>query len=544
MEAHYVIGLDFGTDSVRALLVDATDGRELGSAVRHYPRWRRGLYCDPLRAQFRQHPLDYIEAMEGSIREILDGTPPAVAARIAGLAVATTGSTPAAVDRAGTPLALLPEFADNPNAMFILWKDHTAIAEAQEINQLARQWETDYTRYSGGTYSSEWFWSKILHVLRTDDQVSRRAHSWVEHCDWIPALLCGVDASATIVRSRCAAGHKAMWHAEFGGLPPDTFWSTLDARLAGLSGRLYQQTYTSDRAVGTLSAEWAGRLGLPRNVVVGVGAIDAHMGAVGAGIVPNTLVKVTGTSTCDMLMVPTGTLGGLAVGGICGQVDGSIAPGMLGMEAGQSAFGDLYQWFIDLLRYGSDTQDDDSGARSQQLFARLNADAARLPLGAADELAVDWINGRRTPDANPLLSGWLTGLRLGTDAPRIFKALVEATAFGSRAIIDRFVEEGVAINDVIATGGISKKSPYTMQVLASVLNRQIRVARSEQTCALGAAMYAAVVSGVYPDVATAQARMGAGFEHTYDPDPASVAIYERRYQRYLALGRFQEANML
>lgn len=544
MEAHYVIGLDFGTDSVRALLVDATDGRELGSAVRHYPRWRRGLYCDPLRAQFRQHPLDYIEAMEGSIREILDGTPPAVAARIAGLAVATTGSTPAAVDRAGTPLALLPEFADNPNAMFILWKDHTAIAEAQEINQLARQWETDYTRYSGGTYSSEWFWSKILHVLRTDDQVSRRAHSWVEHCDWIPALLCGVDASAAIVRSRCAAGHKAMWHAEFGGLPPDTFWSTLDARLAGLSGRLYQQTYTSDRAVGTLSAEWAGRLGLPRNVVVGVGAIDAHMGAVGAGIVPNTLVKVTGTSTCDMLMVPTGTLGGLAVGGICGQVDGSIAPGMLGMEAGQSAFGDLYQWFIDLLRYGSDTQDDDSGARSQQLFARLNADAARLPLGAADELAVDWINGRRTPDANPLLSGWLTGLRLGTDAPRIFKALVEATAFGSRAIIDRFVEEGVAINDVIATGGISKKSPYTMQVLASVLNRQIRVARSEQTCALGAAMYAAVVSGVYPDVATAQARMGAGFEHTYDPDPASVAIYERRYQRYLALGRFQEANML
>lgn len=549
-QPNYVIGLDFGTDSVRAVLVDTGDGTEIKGAVRLYPRWNKGLYCDAMRSQFRQHPLDYLEAMEASIRDVLSGVPYAVVSQLVGLSVDTTGSTPVAVDRKGTPLALLPTFAENPNAMFVLWKDHTAIAEANEINSLSHQWEVDYTRYSGGMYSSEWFWSKILHILREDSGVAREAYSWVEHCDWIPALLSGDTDPLRIKRSRCAAGHKAMWHEEFDGLPSEAFLAALDPRLARLRDRLYRHTYTADQTVGKLSAEWARRTGLPEGIPIGVGAIDAHMGAVGAFIKSYSLVKVVGTSTCDMLVAPVNTGQERLVKGICGQVDGSIIPGLVGMEAGQSAFGDLYHWFARLLAFPMTQLFGDRFDQAAQqetinsILSELNRQATHIPVSDSDEVVLDWVNGRRTPDVDPSLQGWITGLRLGTDAPRLFKALVESTAYGSRAIVDRFEAEGVKVEEVLATGGISKKSSFVMQTLANVLNRPIKVVRSEQACALGAAMFAAVVGGVYPGIAEAQQAMCSGFEREYQPQEDKVHTYTILYKRYQKLGQLQEANIL
>ncbi|MBC3785636.1 ribulokinase [Spirosoma utsteinense] len=542
MQHTYVIGVDFGTDSVRALVVDAHTGQTVGTHVHEYVRWKQGLYCDPAQSQFRQHPLDYLEGLEATIAGALAKAPAEVREQVVGISVDTTGSTPVAVDKTGRPLALRPDFAENPNGMFILWKDHTANAEAEEINQLAHHWDTDYTKYVGGIYSSEWFWAKMLRTLRVDESVREHAFSWVEHCDWISAELTGITDPLALRRSRCAAGHKALWHNEFDGLPSDEFLTRLDPLLSGQRDRLFFDTYTSDQPMGTLSPEWAEKLGLRASVIVGVGAFDAHMGAVGAQIEPYAFVRVMGTSTCDMLVAPNEEIGHLLIRGICGQVDGSILPGMLGMEAGQSAFGDVYAWFARLI-VEPVRQLLGEGAASelaQQLIPHLSEQAAQLPVTERDAVAVDWFNGRRTPDANHTLKGAIAGLNLATDAPRVFKALVEATAYGSRSIVDRFVEEGVPIKKVIAIGGVAKKSPFVMQTLADVLNKPIQVARADQACALGAAMCAAVAAGVYATMEEAQQAMGSGFDAEYHPRPEQVAVYETLYHNYLHLGSFIE----
>jgi L-ribulokinase len=532
--------------------VDTSTGEEIAGAVFEYPRWKKGLYCDPGKNQFRQHPLDYLEGLEYTVKEALRQAPPGVAEQVAGISVDTTGSTPVAVDERGTPLALTDGFRENPNAMFILWKDHTAVQEAAEINSLARKWDTDFTQYEGGVYSSEWFWAKILHVLREDTAVLRSAYSWVEHCDWIPAILTGNSDPLTLKRSRCAAGHKAMWHEAFGGLPSEAFLVALDPLLAGLRDRLYKDTYTCDISAGTLTPEWAAKLGLPEGVTVGVGAFDAHLGALGAEIQPYHLSKVMGTSTCDMLVAPMDEINDRLVSGICGQVDGSIVPGMMGLEAGQSAFGDIYAWFRKLLEWPlttllQETSLVDEGTRqkladevSGKIIARLSEEAARLPIGESGLVALDWLNGRRTPDANQNLTGAITGLNLGSDAPRIFRALVEATAFGSKAINDRFMEEGVRIDGVIALGGVAKKSPFVMQVVADVLNMPIKVARSEQACALGSAMAASVAAGIHATTEEAQKKMGGGIETEYRPIPENAEKYARLYEQYKKLGHFVE----
>ena len=552
-----VIGIDFGTDSVRTLVVDARSGAEISVAAVPYPRWSTGVYCDPARNQFRQHPLDYLHGLEAGVRAALAGAPAGAASAVRGISVDTTGSTPGPVDRSGTPLALTRGFEENPNAMFVLWKDHTGIAEAEEINRLARSWGgTDFTRYEGGIYSSEWFWAKILHVLRTDPAVRSAAFSWVEHCDWIPALLTGTSDPLTMKRSRCAAGHKAMWHADWGGLPAEEFLLRLDPLLAGLRARLYSETATSDCATGTLTPEWAARLGLGTDVTVGVGAFDAHMGAVGGAIAPYILTKIMGTSTCDVIVAPMAEMGSRLVRGICGQVDGSVIPGMLGMEAGQSAFGDIYAWFRDLLlwpihRFVGDSVHSDPAARSaivreaeEKMIASLADAAEKLPIEETGVLALDWMNGRRTPDANQALKGAITGLNLGSDAPRVFRALVEATAFGARLIADRFRSEGVRIDGVIALGGVARKSPFIMQVVADVMNVPISVPRSDETCALGAAMFAAAAAGIYPDVSRAGEAMGCGFEREYRPDPERARAYDRLYARYQRLGEILEKETM
>lgn len=548
----FVIGVDYGTDSVRSILVNASNGKTMASQVYWYPRWKEGKYCDPLNNQFRQHPKDHLEGLEMTIKGVIgqSGIPPG---KIVGIGVDTTGSSPIAVDKSGKPLSLQTEFAENPNAMLVLWKDHTAIKEAAEINQLAKSWGgEDYTKYEGGIYSSEWFWAKILHVIREDEAVAQAAYSWMEHCDAITFELTGGEDPRIFRRSRCAAGHKAMWHQSWGGLPSKEFLTQLDPRLGDLRDRLYTETFTSDLPAGTLSAFWAEKLGLNPETTVAVGTFDAHAGAIGGEISGNTLVKVMGTSTCDIMVASYEDIGGNLVKGICGQVDGSVIPGAVGLEAGQSGFGDVLAWFrdlitqpaLDLLRKSSliddSVKEQFSEVFKEDIFHQLSEEALRIPVAETSPVALDWINGRRTPDANQALKGAIMGLNPGTDAARVFKALVESICFGSKKIVDRFQEEGITIDTVIGLGGVAKKSKLVMQTMADVLNRPIKVSASDQAPALGAAMYAAVAVGLYPDASSVIAAMGAGFDEVYEPVAENVATYEKLYQKYSSLGEFVE----
>jgi len=556
--ARYVLGIDFGTDSVRTVVIDADSGAEVASQVAAYRRWSLGLYCDPARNRFRQHPLDYVEGLEESVSGALEKAGRNMGSEVIALGIDTTGSTPGVVDRSGAPLALDEELEDNPNAMFVLWKDHTAVKEAGEINATARSWGgTDFTRFEGGIYSSEWFWAKLLHVLREDEAVRERAFSFVEHCDWMPALLTGNTDPLTLKRSRCAAGHKAMWHASWGGLPSEEFLVKLDPLLAGWRERLYTETYTSDTSAGGLTDEWAGRLGLPAGIMVCVGAFDAHMGAVGGGVKAGALTKIMGTSTCDVIVAPEEDIKGDQVAGICGQVDGSVVPGMIGMEAGQSAFGDVFAWFTGVLSWPLEAVEIDPAeagvsaadatalkeAISGRILRTLDEAAAAIPPEESTLLALDWLNGRRTPDADQNLKGAVAGLTLGSTAPKIYRALVEATAFGSRATMERFISEGVEIDEVVAIGGIAKNSPFVMQVTADAMNVPIKVAASGQATALGAAMFGATAAGLYPNVQEAQRKMGSGFSSTYTPEPENARRYDALYRKYLDLGRLLEDTL-
>lgn len=553
-DASYVIGVDYGSDSVRTMIVNTANGEELASSVFYYPRWKKQLYCNMNENQFRQHPLDYVEGLEATIKECVAKVGPAVAANIKALSVDTTGSTPVAVDKTGTPLALTPGFEENPNAMFVLWKDHTGVGEAAEINAHAEKFDTNYLQFVGGIYSSEWFWAKLLRVLRADEKVRNSIYSFVEHCDWIPFLLVGGTDVHAMKRGVCSAGHKILWAKEWGGLPPNEFFATLDPLLDGFTDRLFKDTYPADQPVGTITKEWAARLGLPETTVIGVGAYDAHMGAVGGQIEPYYLSKVMGTSTCDMMVAPVKDVEGKLIKGICGQVPGSVIPGMIGLEAGQSAFGDAYAWYKRLLTWPlqqilskSTLVDDATKAKlisetEDAIIPQLSKLASQLEIDEHSELAVDWFNGRRTPDANQLLTASITGLDLGSDAVRIFRAVVESTCFGAKSIVERFVEQGIPVKGLIGLGGVAKKSPFIMQMMADVMNMPIKIHKSEQTCALGAAMFAATVGGVYNRVEDAMQAMGQGFDAEYHPNPDRVAVYQFRYEKYKEVGAFMEAQ--
>lgn len=552
--ASYALGVDYGSDSVRVLLVDTQTGEEIETHVVEYPRWAEGLYCNPAADQFRQHPLDYLESLQEALAVLWRHAPEGASKDVVGISFDTTGSTPIAVDWEGTALSLKPEFAENPNAMFVLWKDHTAVKEAQEITEAAARSEPNYLDYEGGIYSSEWYWAKALHVMRADPAVAEAAYAWVEHCDWLPAVLTGTTHPDDFRMGRCAAGHKMMWHESWGGFPSNEFLAGIDPLLDGFRDRLPAETFTSDKRVGSLTAEWAAKLGLPGGIPVGFGAFDCHMGAVAAKVDSGVLTKVMGTSTCDITVASYDEVGDLCVRGICGQVDGSVMPGMVGLEAGQSAFGDLYAWFSRLVNWPvkavlehSTTIDSSTRKRlareiEDKTIEALSAAAAELKPGQTGITALDWVNGRRTPDADQTVSGAVTGLKMGSDAPAVFRSLVEATAFGARAIIERFRDEGIRVDSVVAIGGISKKSDFVMQVCADVWNCRIEILESDQSCALGAAIFAATVGGAHPNVASAQQAMGSSPCKAYEPDPASVALYENLYRNYLELARFVDGG--
>ncbi|GGG88410.1 ribulokinase [Polaribacter pacificus] len=551
----YVIGLDYGSDSVRAVLIDSDNGNEIAAQVHWYERWKNGFFCAASRNQFRQHPLDHLEGLEHSIKGILVKSKIA-AKNIKAICIDTTGSSPLPLTEDGTALALTKGFEDNPNAMMVLWKDHTAIKEAAEINTLAKEWGgEDFTKYEGGIYSSEWFWAKILHVVRADAAVKEAAYTWMEHCDYLSYVLADQKDLKSFKRSRCAAGHKAMWHESWGGLPPTQFLTQLDPYLAQLRDRLYQKTYSSNEVAGCLNKTWAARLGLSTETIIAVGTFDAHAGAVGAKIEEEALVRVMGTSTCDIMVSKPEIIGQRTIKGICGQVDGSVLPGLIGLEAGQSAFGDLLAWFKELLMWPVEQlvmpskilSTAQKEALAQEIEAnfiqKLSDQAIEIPLSEAIPVALDWINGRRTPDANQDLKSSLIGLSLGTKAPHIFKALVHAICYGSKMIVDRFETEGVAIKTVIGIGGVAIKSPLIMQSLANVLNKPIKVAKSEQAPALGAAIYAATAAGIYPNVLEASKQMGSDFEAIYTPEPAAVLHFEKEIEAYKTLGNFIENNL-
>jgi len=525
----YTIGLDYGTNSVRCVIVDTADGREVGMAVWEYETGEAGIIIDPADHNLaRQNPADYVKGFEITIKEAIAAAKSEdknfAAGKITGIGVDTTGSTPLPVDRNGTPLAILDEFRDNPNAQAWLWKDHTGFAEAAEITETAKRQHPEYLAKCGQTYSSEWFFSKIWHCLRADAKVFDAAYSWVECCDYIPAVLTGTEQPEAIKRSRCAAGHKAMFNDDWGGLPAKDFLAKLDPKLGELRERLYDETYTVETPAGKLTEQWAGKLGLNAGITVAVGAFDAHLGAVGSGIAPGKLVKIIGTSTCDMLV--SGTSRRLAdIPGICGIVDGSILPGYFGLEAGQSAVGDIFNWFVNYIRPGGKVGSHEA----------LTEKAAALRPGQSGLLALDWNNGNRTILVDQRLTGLLLGQTLHTRPEEIYRALIEATAFGALTIINRFEEYGVKVEEVVNCGGIAEKNALLMQIYADVTGREMKVSRSAQSCALGAAIAGAVAAGEFENFADAQTAMCGIKEVTYKPNAENHAVYKKLYVLYRQL---------
>ncbi|NLE28930.1 MAG: ribulokinase [Phycisphaerae bacterium] len=531
--AKYSLGLDYGTNSVRALIVNVQNGREIAQSVWNYEHGQNGIILsrDPNLA--RQHPADYLKGAEHCVKNALAQARKKVKSfrpdQIIGIGVDTTGSTPLPVDKNGCPLAFAKEFQNNPAALAWLWKDHTAIAEAQEITDLAKKLHPEYLARCGGTYSSEWFFSKILHCRRTSPRVFQAAYLWVEIADWIPAVLTGTQHPDQLKIGICAAGHKAMFNNAWGGYPEKSFLAKLDPKLGDLRDRLKNQAFTIDTPIGLLTDEWAKRLGLTPNIPVAAGAFDAHLGAVGAGIAPGTLVKIIGTSTCDMMVARSSTpLPDIP--GLCGIVPGSILPGHFGLEAGQSAVGDIFNWFVNILQpCGKDLGSHEN----------LSRQAAKLKPGESGLLALDWNNGNRTILVDQKLTGLLLGQTLYTTPAEIYRALIEATAFGALTIIKRFEEFGVKVRQVVNCGGIAEKNPLVMQIYADVTGRPMKISRSSQTCALGAAIAGAVVagkkSGGHDSVTAAQNAMTGLLPRVYTPNPKAHAVYQRLYTLYRTL---------
>jgi L-ribulokinase len=528
----FTIGIDFGTNSVRAIVVSCADGRVVGTSVFNYPSGEQGVLLQAGDVHLaRQNPADYILGLRQSVTGALADAardPAFSRDRVIGIGVDTTGSTPLPLDAAAQPLALDPHFRDNLAAHAWLWKDHTGADEAAAITATAKAHAPELLAPIGGTYSSEWWWSKIWKCLKVAPDVFDAAASWVELADFIPAVLAGVKDPRQIVRCICAAGHKGMYLES--GLPAKAFLARLDPKLAELRDRLYDKALPPGTPAGLLCREWAEVLGLPDGIVIAMGAFDAHYGAVGSGIAPGTLVKIIGTSTCDCAIAPEGgdKPSGLSIPGICGIVPGSIMPGFYGIEAGQSAVGDILKWWVEGICQGGDA-----------LHAQLSRDAGSIAPGTSGLMGLDWNNGNRTVLVDPRLTGLLLGQTLKTTRAEVYRALIEATAYGARVIIDRLRDHGVAVDRVVCCGGIAEKNDVFMQIYADVIGQPMLIAGCPQAPALGAALSAAVTAGTagggYDSWTEAQARMTSLSERRFLPNPPAQAVYNELYAIYRQL---------
>ncbi|MBP9002812.1 MAG: ribulokinase [Candidatus Hydrogenedentes bacterium] len=522
----FAIGIDFGTNSVRAVVADVATGEEVATAVFNYPSGQQGILVDDRDPDLaRQHPADYLAGMESVVREAVNRakeTPGFTPEAVVGIGVDTTGSTPLPVDATGQPLALQPDFARDLNAMAWLWKDHTSHREAAEITARAAETRPRYLAKCGGVYSSEWFWSKLLHCRRVAPDVFNAMHTWVEHVDWITGLLTGTDHPSRLKRCVCAAGHKAMFHPSWGGYPDEEFLSSLDPELVRIRRTLPDTACSIAEKAGNLTTGWAEKFGLPAGIPVAMGAFDAHLGAVGSGIQPGTLVKIIGTSCCDMMVAPL-SQPLPDIPGLCGIVPESILPGCHGLEAGQSAVGDIFNWFVSVMKPAGETHE------------TLTEKAAALRPGESGLLGLDWNNGNRTVLVDQRLTGLVVGTTLHTRPEEVYRALIEATAFGARVIMERFLEYDVRVDRVVNCGGISGKNSLLMQIYADVLNRPLEVTASSQTCAMGAAMAGAVAGGAHADFASAARTMVRMDPKVYQPNPRAVAVYDRLFGLYRRL---------
>ncbi len=545
MEKKYVIGVDFGSDSVRAVVADTSSGETAGSGTAFYPRWKKGLYQHPEQQIFRQHPLDYLEALECCVKEALTNLDAMQIQRIVGIGVDTTGSTPVPVNEEGVPLALLEGFAECENAMFHLWKDHSAAAEAEELHRVFTSGSVDYSRYQG-KYSSEWFWAKILHTVRQDEKIREAAYTWYEHCDWMTGILCGKTRPEEIYHSACAAGHKALWHSSWSGLPSAEVLESADPYLASVRHRYGNAPRPATVKAGELTKEWAGRLGLPTGIAVSGSSFDAHAGAVGAGIRERTMVCTLGTSAVDMVVVKDEDLKRKDIRRFGGQAEDSILPGYTGIETGQAAFGDIFAWFKKILMWPveqaksclrEEEYETFYGRMEERMLFELQEQARKLS-NEPFPIALDWFNGRRYPDTGDSKKAMIGNLTLGMGAPCIYRALVFGAICGLKRIVDGFEDARIEIQRIVAVGGISKKSDYIMQMMADVLGKKISILDADQTCALGAAVYAAMADGSYPDVETALEHMSAKCVKEYLPDASGR--YRQHYEEYLRLARLAD----
>lgn len=527
--------MDFGSDSVRAAVINTVTGATGGKGVVFYPRWQKGKYQHPEKGIFRQHPRDYLESLEACVKEATADFLSADKKKTIGIGVDTTGSTPCPVNREGTPLALTDEFQECENAMFHLWKEHAAVAEAEELNELfAGGSAIDYCKYQG-TYCAEWFWAKILHTIRQDEKIKAAAYTWLEHCDWMVGVLCGDTRPETIYHSACAAGHKALWHSEWKGFPVEKVLAAADPYLKLVRERFGRSPEPAAGRAGWLCREWAVKLGLSERVAVSGSSFDAHAGAVGAGIREKTFVCTIGTSAVGMLVGKAGYLQDKNIIDFGGQAEHSILPGYVGIETGQAAFGDILAWLKKLLLWPLRQMEPKLYWQMEEcILDELQREAAKL----TDDgfcTALDWFNGRRYPKTDDFQKGMIGNLSLGTDAPQLFRSLVFGAICGMGRIIEGLESAGIEIKDIIAIGGIPLKSEYIMQMMADVLEKDIRILDSDQACALGAAIYAAVAGGVYQDAESASACMSAKCMKIYYPDKDKSKFYKRHYQEYIQL---------
>ena len=548
----FVIGLDYGTDSARAVLVNAHTGEQIAEAVHNYTRWSRGEFCDALESRFRQHPLDYIEALKSVLHGVLDNNQD-IAPYVRAISVDTTASTPCLTDENLQPLSLKEQYKDNPDAMFVLWKDHTGVAEAAAIEQACHNSQTDYTQVSGYHYSAECFWAKVMHLLGTNSDMRRDARSVIECSDFITATLTGTTDPKKARMGHCNAAQKMFWSEDWGGFPPESFFEALDPALVPSLRTLNANKYTCDKPYGTISSQWAEELGLNSDVIIGCGNVDSHQGAIGAGVAYKTAMINLGTSGCCMFVIPNEILQGRVIDGVFGQAESCIIPGLVGFEVGLSAFGDAYAWLRRTLAYPTveilaKSEKIDPATRKtlvdevlDNILVKLGEDAAKITPRLDAPFATDWFNGRRSPEPNQLLWGSLMGLKLSTTAPELYYAMVEATALAMKTIVDHLAERDIVFDSFIGVGGISQKSPFVMQMLADAIGKDIHVSECKQSCALGSAICASVVAGLYPTIEAAQQALCRPIIRTYSPNSERRELLQKRHELYRAAGKFTES---